>query len=270
MKYCRNRVLLAGATLLLALGAPATSSAQSESAPAQGSANAAAAEHAKRAQVAFDLQDWATATREYEAAYKAEQKPEYLWGLAQTHRMSGKYADAIRSYKAFQRSGASTNQANAAEMMIAKCEAEISKEEAKRAAEAAKAEKKEAAAPVAPAPPPEQPQKASGLPVGWFITGAVVTVALGATATWSGLDTQNKASAYESTPTRAAYLNGKDLELRTNLLLGATGVAAVSTVVIAAFTNWSGKPKKSTEQHAVRLQPRVTTNGGGLVFTGAF
>jgi len=103
-----------------------------------------ATEHAKKAQNAFDVQSWATAIQEYQAAYQADPKPEYLWGLAQSQRLSGDCAAAIKSYKAFKRNDAVTaNQGTAAELQITKCENELEKKQA----EAAKA-------PQAPAPPP--------------------------------------------------------------------------------------------------------------------
>jgi len=111
--------------------------------------SASAADHAKRAQVAYDLQDWATATNEYQAAYQFDQKPEYLWGLAQAQRLSGDCTKAISTYKAYRRGDVTQNQATAAELLVTKCEAEILKKEA----EAASAAQKSQAAPVAAATP---------------------------------------------------------------------------------------------------------------------
>lgn len=105
---------------------------------------------ARRAQVAYDVQDWTTAIKEYRAAYQAEQKPEYLWGLAQSLRMSGDCKAAIISYKAYRRADVSANQGTAAELMVTRCEAEIAKQEA----EAAKAASSVVAAPTATAAPP--------------------------------------------------------------------------------------------------------------------
>lgn len=263
MRHRTHRSLLVCAALASALTVTTASFAQAD----------AAADHAKKGQVAYDLQDWATATKEYEAAYKAEQKPEFLWALAQTQRLSGKYADAIRSYKAFQRSDVSPNQANAAEMMVTKCEAEIAKEEAKKAqAESEKSrEASVAPAPTTPAPRQDTAESSGGLPIAWFITGAVITVGLGATATWSGLDTKSKASEYEDAPTKEKYNDGKGLELRTNLLLAGTAVAAVGTTVIAIFTDWSGSSSTKTEQaKKLRFQPAVAHEGGGFSVSGAF
>jgi hypothetical protein len=116
-------------------------------------ADDAAADHAKRARVAYDLQDWPVAVQEYRAAYGAEQRPEYLFGLAQSQRQNGDFAAAITSFKAFKRiDSVSAQQATAAEQLITRCEAELSKEEA-----AAAAKKNAQPAPLAPAPLPVAP-----------------------------------------------------------------------------------------------------------------
>jgi hypothetical protein len=110
-----------------------------------------AKEHAKKAQNAFDVQSWATAIQEYQAAYQAEPKPEYLWGLAQSQRLSGDCAAAIKSYKAFKRNDAVTaNQATVAGLQITKCENDLEKT---KQAEVAKAPQATAPPPASGAPP---------------------------------------------------------------------------------------------------------------------
>ncbi|MGC4088018.1 MAG: hypothetical protein QM756_08995 [Polyangiaceae bacterium] len=106
---------------------------------------------ARRAQAAYDVQDWPTAIKEYRAAYQAEQKPEYLWGLAQSLRMSGDCKAAIMSYKAYRRAEVTANQGTAAELMITRCEADLAKQEA----DAAKAASTPAATAPAAAPAPQ-------------------------------------------------------------------------------------------------------------------
>jgi hypothetical protein len=124
---------------------------------------ATAAEHARRAQVAFDVQNWAGAAQEYQAAYQAEQKPDYLWGLAQAQRLGGDCVAAIRSYKAFKRAEVSATQGTAAEMQITKCEAEMEKKEAEAARKSAEAPAATATAgSVSPAPTPATPAATHG------------------------------------------------------------------------------------------------------------
>jgi hypothetical protein len=109
-----------------------------------------AAEHAKKAQNAFDVQSWATAIQEYQAAYQADPKPDYLWGLAQSQRLAGDCAAAIKSYKAFKRNDTVTaNQGTAAELQITKCENELDKKQV----EAVKKPEATAPPPVVTGPP---------------------------------------------------------------------------------------------------------------------
>jgi hypothetical protein len=110
-------------------------------------------EHARVATRAYDLQDWATALKEYKAAYSADPKPEYLWRLAQTQRLSGDCANAIPSYTEYQHS-ASATQASAAGDWIKSCKAEL----------AANQKPVEQATPVGPMPPPTVPAPAAALP----------------------------------------------------------------------------------------------------------
>ena len=137
---------VAGAIALAVMGHGASARAQS--------IGEASATHAKRAQVAYDIQDWPTAIHEFQAAYQAEQRPELLWGLAQAQRLSGDLVAAIGTYKAYRRHDLSTGQSTAAELQIMKCEAEITKREAEAA--------KSAAAP--PTAPQSQPPSPPGTP----------------------------------------------------------------------------------------------------------
>ena len=79
---------------------------------------------------------------------------------------------------------------------------------------------------------------------------------------WSGLDVLSKNDEYERDPTQARLDAGQSAELRTNILIGATAVAAVATGVIAWKTRWSS-PKR--EQSTLGLVP---AEGGALVVLG--
>jgi tetratricopeptide (TPR) repeat protein len=125
------------------------------------SAQPTSAEHAKKAQNAYDVQNWSAAIQEYQAAYQADPKPEYLWGRAQAQRSAGDYPAAIKSYKAFKRNDSATpGQVAAAEGQIAKCEAELEKKQsdaAKKPPEPAPTTAPGAAPAATPTPPPAAP-----------------------------------------------------------------------------------------------------------------
>ncbi len=137
--------------------------------------------------------------------------------------------------------------------------------------------------PVSPPPasfaPPEPfvdgtpPTRSGGLSPGVFITGVVVTLGLGGALAWSALDTLEGRDAYVQNPTQAGLDDGRERELRTNILLGATaGVGALTLLVGAAFTRWSsGRPR------ALSLSPTVFASGArqpeaspGVLVQGVF
>lgn len=122
----------------------------------------------------------------------------------------------------------------------------------------------QAAAPLAP----EEKERA-GISRAWFITSAAVAVALAGTAVWSGLDVLSKHDDYKQQPTEAGYEEGIKLERRTNILIGASGAAAASAVVLAFFTKWSrGKEAPPTSSAAVRVG--FTPVGSSLSITKRF
>jgi hypothetical protein len=125
--------------------------------------------------------------------------------------------------------------------------------------------------------PPAEPKPSSGKPLGpvvFFVT-AGITVAAGAATVWSGIDTQNNpgtdtvrrecAGKDESCP---AYKEGKSNELRTNVLLGVTGAAAIATAVIGVFfTDWGGGRRAAA---GPRPTFAVAPNAAGAGLAGRF
>lgn len=106
-----------------------------------------------------------------------------------------------------------------------------------------------------PAPDPAPKESTKPLPpVVFFVAGGLTLVAGGATV-WSGIDTVNNpgkdavrrdcVGQDESCPT---YQKGRDAQLRTNVLLGATaGLGVVTAVIGVFFTRWGGDaPQKRT------------------------
>ncbi len=135
----------------------------------------------------------------------------------------------------------------------------------------------------APAPPPPPP-----VPRWAFFSSLGATVALGAVTTWSGIDANKGVSAYESaarsasspginnggSPTpeeqaQALLEEGRAKERRTNILIGVTAGMAVTTAVLAVFTDWKGESRKAASR---RIEPSigVSTKGGTLTIKGRF
>lgn len=110
-----------------------------------------------------------------------------------------------------------------------------------------------------------------------FGTAAGVTVVLAGVATWSGLDTLSARDEYDKARTQDGYEDGQSKERRTNILLGATGVAAVATITLAFFTDFGGKNnalrdtrRGKTSQHRPHVSAIAAPGTGGVFVGGSF
>jgi hypothetical protein len=110
----------------------------------------------------------------------------------------------------------------------------------------------------------------SGLPPAVFFVGVGATAILAGVTLWSGIDTLNNpgkdAVAKQCLPRDTncpVYQEGLSHQRRTNLLLAATGVVAVTTGAMGFFfTNWGGR--KAAKDEAF-LSPTVSV-GDGITF----
>jgi hypothetical protein len=125
----------------------------------------------------------------------------------------------------------------------------------------------EEAAPVVEARASLPPPRPTGLPRGWFIAGAALTVGLAGATIWSGLDVLDKNKVYEEMATEKRLEEGQNAELRTNILLGATAAAAVATGFIAWKTRWSSRAAAEKDT-SIAIAP--SEGGAVLVFGGQF
>jgi tetratricopeptide (TPR) repeat protein len=100
--------------------------------------------------------------------------------------------------------------------------------------------KEETEAPAAPPPtaPPAPDEKP--LHMSAFFVGLGLTAVAGGVLVWSGLDTNAARDEFEKNPTRPAYEEGLDKELRTNVLIGVTAGLGAATALVAIFTDWGG------------------------------
>jgi hypothetical protein len=100
--------------------------------------------------------------------------------------------------------------------------------------------------------------------------GGALTLALGGITIWSGLDTLQQKDTFDKNPTQANLDSGKDKELRTNVLIGATAAVGVVTAVTALFLiDWKGHGSKETkpdESPSVQVGAGV----GSLLVRGEF
>lgn len=121
-----------------------------------------------------------------------------------------------------------------------------------------------------PQPTPDAPKESSKPlpPVVFFVAGGLTLVAGGATV-WSGIDTINNpgqdavrrdcVGQDESCPT---YQKGRDAQLRTNVLIGATaGLGVVTAVIGVFFTRWGGDATAKKTGAAPTVLPFVQVGG---------
>lgn len=98
----------------------------------------------------------------------------------------------------------------------------------------------------------------------WFFAGLGATAVLGGVTIWSALDTQKSFDDYERDLPKLSQSevnqrvdDGHGKELRTNVLIGVTAVAAVGTAALGIFVvDWGGSSKKSAARTQVLLGPR--------------
>ena len=83
-----------------------------------------------------------------------------------------------------------------------------------------------------------------GVPPAYFWTCAGLTLASAGLTLWSGLDLLAARDDFKSTPqpTQAEFDAGERKDMRTSVLLGATGALAVSTAVVGWFTRFQSAP----------------------------
>ena len=115
---------------------------------------------------------------------------------------------------------------------------------------------------------------------GLFVGLAVVTAGLGGVTVWSGIDTVNNPGVDTvrevcrgQGTACPAYQQGRDNQLRTNGLIGATAGAAVLTAAFGLFvTDWGGVDPPTSEARWWGLRPRLTLSplGGSMAIEGAF
>jgi hypothetical protein len=99
-------------------------------------------------------------------------------------------------------------------------------------------------APMLATAPPPPPEADRGVSTMWFWVPAGISVVLGGATLGSAIDTRNKYEAFSASPSQAGSDAGVSAQLRTNLLLGATAVSALTTAVIGLFlVRWNGPQK---------------------------
>ncbi len=119
--------------------------------------------------------------------------------------------------------------------------------------------------------PPDEPKGDWRIHPAPFFVGLAVTVGLGATTIWSGIDTiQNPGADKVKEECRGQgedcplFQEGEAKEVRTNALIGGTAGAAALTVIFAIVADWDGDDGEA----ASASRPLWVDFGGARAFSG--
>jgi hypothetical protein len=239
-----------------------------------------AADHFAKGTRYYNIQEWANALKEYRDAYSLDPKPETLWAIAQTQRLSGDCRSAILTYKAFMRS-ASPAGANAAAEWIKQCEADLDAQrkaveattpptEPQQPAPSSKAAPSATPPPSPPvvvAPPPPAPahhRSAALDPLGdVLLVVGIGGVAAGATMFAIGA---SDASSAPNQATVGGWHGVANSASRDQLIGGIVGGVGVVCTALAIWRFTSVSHHDNTEHASIGVAP---TTGGALAWLRA-
>lgn len=237
--------------------------------PPTAKAKAEAKEHVQAGTKLYNVQDYAKAADEYQAAYLLDPKPEYLYALAQTQRLSGDCDKAVRSYEAFIRAKPKADQIEKAQKNIERCQEDI---QARAAGQAPPPpEDIPPLPPAPPEPPPEQKQVIVVAPppppeksyvVGHLLVGGGVVVGAASTLLFlharGTINELNSSPDYDTFTSRHSNIDAA----KSQQTLGVVGMAA-GVALIGGGIVYYALHSASTETLAVAPTP-----GGAAVTIG--
>ncbi len=84
-------------------------------------------------------------------------------------------------------------------------------------------------------PPPVEERTDKGMSPTVFYVGLGVTAVLAGATAWSGMDTRSQREDFDANPTAEGYDEGVAAQKRTNVLLGITAAAGVTTAALGLF-----------------------------------
>jgi hypothetical protein len=216
--------------------------------------------------IAFRQLRYEDALENFQQAYKLTHDPLLLFNIGLTYERLFRLPEAVKALEGYLAAMPDAPNRPAAEERIRVMREHIDQ------------------TPAAPPPPPQPVVEATPddgkdqapadrgtrvLPTWAFWSGLGATAVLGGVTIWSGVDTLNTKDEFDKDPSPKKRDEGEQAELRTNVLIGTTGVLAAATVVIGVFfTDWSGG--SSTEGAQARLAPWLDGHSAGLSATGSF
>jgi hypothetical protein len=115
-------------------------------------------------------------------------------------------------------------------------------------------------------PPPAEVSRRGVPPVVVYVGGAAALALTGVTV-WSGIDTLQQKDSFDKNPTQTNLDAGREKELRTNVLIGASaGMAALTALTAIFFVRWH----KTDAPHDPAPDVQVGAGLGSFVVRGSF
>lgn len=224
----------------------------------------------EQAEARFRAKDYAAALALYERAYQRKPLPGFHFNIGQCHRHLGSYDEATKHFRAYLESSDKPRHRQSAEKLLALCEREKQKQDARQLPTAAGAEQATAASPATAAATPTEnapsaPGKrfkpihfwaAAGISAALLLTGAISAIM----ALQKSLEFNDPDTAYN----RLSALQSSGVTLRTTsiitLALGALGAAGSTWIFF--HTDFHGG--------SATVTAAPIGDGAGLVATGWF
>ncbi len=223
----------------------------------------------------YEAGRYAEAIVELRAAYAADAQGQYLFAIAQAHRMADECETAIEAFGAFLRTGPKPNATKAAQRYIDDCRATLAAKRA--AAQAAAASQTPAPAPQpAPPPPPSEPLVVREVErvytrevyIPWYGDWQGDTLAAAGVVTLlTGVTFLVIANGHDDDATHATSYDALDrsLTLRDrDQVVGGIAIATGSALAVAALARYALRPKRV--QTEVFVQP--AQSGASVGVTG--
>ncbi|MFH2006346.1 MAG: tetratricopeptide repeat protein [bacterium] len=119
--------------------------------------------------------------------------------------------------------------------------------------------------------PRKSKRRLGRLHVAYVSAAAVLTLAAGLALVGTGVKTKSLDDEYAASggdPDIKAL--GERYKTATNVLIGVTSIAAVTTVLLAIFTDWSLLKKKKKSASETTFAPIVGPDAAGFVWSGRF
>jgi tetratricopeptide (TPR) repeat protein len=223
--------------------------------------------HYKKGMAAYALEDWDGAIAEFQAGFRDEPTPAFLYNIAQSHRQARRSEEAVRFYQKYLELAPEAPDRADVEKLIVQLRKALAEQEAQRTAPPPALDHKPAdgaAVAPGPTPAPAEPPRRDKLGTGLLIGGLVGAVA-GGSLVVLGFITAKQARD----PANSTDLQGRqDLQGRANLLEGV-GYAVVglgAAVAVAGIIKMAIKPKKES----VSVGAGVGPSGLALTLGGQF